>query len=40
MRRKSYSEEQIMAIFNEAESGIPVTELCCKHGMAGATLYT
>ena len=39
MKRKSYSEEQIIGILNEAESGIPVTELCRKHGMAGATFY-
>lgn len=24
---------------NEAEGGIPVTELCRKHGMSGATFY-
>ncbi|MEM6294377.1 MAG: transposase, partial [Myxococcota bacterium] len=31
MKRKKYSEEQIIGILNEAEGGIPVTELCRKH---------
>lgn len=39
MKRKSYSEEKIISILNEAESGVPVAELCRKHGMAGATFY-
>ena len=39
MKRKKYSEEQTIGILNEAESGIPVTELCRKHGMSGATFY-
>ena len=33
MKWKRYSEEQIIGILNEAESGIPVMESCRKHGM-------
>jgi hypothetical protein len=28
-----------MAILNQAQSGIPVPELCCEHGMNSATFY-
>ncbi|MEJ1404605.1 MAG: transposase, partial [Candidatus Sedimenticola sp. (ex Thyasira tokunagai)] len=33
MKRSRYSESQIISILKEAESGIPVAELCRKHGM-------
>jgi putative transposase len=39
MRHKRYSEEQIVGILKEAESGIPVGELCRKHGMSDASFY-
>lgn len=39
MKQKRYSEEQIIAILNEAEAGVPVTELCRKHGMSDASFY-
>lgn len=39
MKRKSYTEEQIISILKEAEAGVPPKELCRKHGMAGATFY-
>ena len=28
-----------MAILNQADSGVPVTELCPEHGMANSTFY-
>ena len=40
MKRKRYSEEQIIGILKEAESGIPVADLCRKHGMSDASFYT
>jgi len=37
MKRKQFSEEQIIGILKEAEAGVVVTELCRKHGMSSAT---
>ena len=39
MKRISYSEGQIIGILKEAESGIPVPELCRKHCMGNSTFY-
>ena len=39
MKRKQYTEEQIISILKEAEAGVSPKELCRKHGMAGATFY-
>jgi putative transposase len=40
MKRKQFSEEQIIGILKEAEAGAVVTELCRKHGMSSAAFYT
>ena len=40
MKRKRYSEEQIIGILKEVEAGVPVAELCRKHGMSDASFYT
>ena len=39
MKRKQFSEEQIIGILKEAEAGVVVTELCRRHGMSSATYY-
>ena len=39
MKRKRFSEEQIIGILKEAEAGAVVTELCRKHGMSSPTYY-
>ena len=39
MARKRYTEEQIIAVLNEAEAGAKTGELCRKHGMSEATFY-
>jgi putative transposase len=39
MKKSRYSESQIINILKEAESGIPVAEVCRKHGMSDATFY-
>lgn len=39
MKRKRYTEEQIIGVLKESESGIPVSELCRKHGISDASFY-
>ena len=39
MARKRYTEEQIIAVLNEAEAGAKTSELCRKHGVSEATFY-
>ena len=39
MVRKRYTEEQIIAVPNEAEAGARTADLCRKHGMSDATFY-
>jgi putative transposase len=38
--KKRYTEAQIIGFLKEAESGIPVKELCRKHGFSDASFYT
>ena len=39
MRKSKYSESQIVAILKEGEAGMPVAEVCRKHGIRAATWY-
>jgi putative transposase len=39
MKKPRYSDPQIMSILKEAEAGIPVPELCRKHGMSSGSFY-
>jgi putative transposase len=39
MKKSRYSEEQIIAVLKEHQVGIPVAELCRKHGISDATFY-
>jgi putative transposase len=39
MKLSRYSEPQILAILRQAESGVPVAELCREHGMSDASFY-
>ncbi len=39
MKKKRYSEAQILAILKQAENGVPVSELCREHGMSSAAFY-
>ena len=39
MKRKRFSEEQIIAILKEHEAGVAVSELCRKHGVSDASIY-
>jgi putative transposase len=40
MKRKRFSEEQIIAILREHEAGVSTADLCRKHGMSSASFYT
>ena len=37
--KKRYSEEQIIKFLREADAGIPVKDLCRKHGFSEASYY-
>lgn len=37
--KKRYSEEQIIGFLREAEAGMPIKELCRKHGFSEASYY-
>jgi putative transposase len=37
--KKRFSEEQIIGFLREAETGMPVKELCRKHGFSEASYY-
>jgi len=39
MKRSRFSEEQIIGILKEQESGLPTAEVCRKHGISSATFY-
>lgn len=40
MKKKRFKEEQIIGFLKEAEAGLPVKELCRKHGFSDASFYT
>lgn len=37
--KKRFSEEQIIGYLQEAEAGLPVKELCRRHGFSEASYY-
>jgi putative transposase len=39
MKKSRYSDSRILAIIKQAESGVPISELCREHGMSGAAFY-
>ena len=39
MKKSRYTETQIFQILKESECGVPVPELCRKHGMSSASFY-
>jgi putative transposase len=40
MKRKRYTEEQIIGILREHESGVETAEVCRRYGISSATFYT
>jgi putative transposase len=39
MKKKRFSEEQIIGILKEQESGQPTAEVCRRHGISTAAFY-
>ena len=39
MKRRRFSEEQIIGVLKENEAGAKVDELCRRHGISPATFY-
>lgn len=39
MRRSRFSEEQVIAILREQESGVSTADVCRRHGISSATFY-
>jgi len=39
MKRKRFTEEQIIGILKEADAGAKSTELCRRHGISEQTFY-
>lgn len=39
MKKSRFTESQIVAVLKEGAAGMPVAELCRKHGISNATYY-
>ncbi len=39
MKKSRKTESQIMGILKQAESGVPIPDLCREHGMSAASFY-
>lgn len=39
MKKKNFTEAQIVSIINQQEAGLPVKEICREHSISDATFY-
>ena len=39
MKRTRFTEEQIIRVLQELDGGMPIKEVCRKHGVSDATIY-
>ncbi len=39
MKKLSFTDEQIIGFLRQVEGGVPVKDLCRKHGLSDATFY-
>ena len=39
MKRKRFTEEQIIGVLKEAEAGVKIADLARRHGVSEATIY-
>jgi putative transposase len=39
MRKSKYTQEQIIGFLRQVEAGMPVKDLCRKHGFSDASFY-
>jgi putative transposase len=39
MKKSRFSDTQILSILKQAESGIPIPEICREYGISSATFY-
>ncbi len=39
MKKTRFTEQQIITVLKEADSGMPIGDLCRKHGISSASFY-
>jgi putative transposase len=39
MRKSKFSESQVLSLLKQAESGVPVADICRANGVSNATFY-